>query len=327
MDMILKYILNLKDFFAGITLCLLLTNCAHYSMSPDYKGPKTLPEEIKEEFSYKKNEVLYKEKILEKKEKYAIKEITFASAHNILPTNHDICIQYYDINGDEKTPVIMVLPILGGSYSIAKRFASYFSENGYASVIVHRQKEYKSLKNIDKIDIVLKQMVLDHMQTIDWFETQEDIDKGKIGIFGVSMGGIKGSLVSALDDRIDAAVLALAAGDIPYLLTYSKEKGIIDKKKKLLMEKKLTPDELYNSLRDIITCDPMEYAEYINANNVLMILARFDKIVPFTKGKELRDKMGKPETIYLLSGHYTAYPYIFYIKRESLQFFRRKFEK
>ena len=66
MDMILKDISNLKDFLAGITLCLLLANCAHYSMSPDYKGPKTLPAEIIEEFSYKKNDVLYKEKILEK---------------------------------------------------------------------------------------------------------------------------------------------------------------------------------------------------------------------------------------------------------------------
>ena len=91
------------------------------------------------------------------------------------------------------------------------------------------------------------------------------------------------------------------------------------------MDKNLTLDELYNRLRKMITCDPMEYAEYINARNVLMILARFDRIVPFNKGKELRDKIGKPETIYLLSGHYTAYPYIFYIKRESLQFFRKKF--
>ena len=309
-----------------IIFCLLLTGCAHYALNANYTGPKPLPEEVRKAFSYQKDNVLYKEKILEEKEKYAIKQIEFASTQNILPCDHDIIIHYYDIHGNEKRPVIMVLPILGGSYKITKEFAAYFAEHGYASVLVLRQKEYKKLRYIDTIDITLRQIVFDLMQVIDWIETQEDLDKEKIGAFGVSMGGIKGSLISALDNRIDASVIALAAGDIPYLLTHSKEEGIIEEKNKFLKEKDLKPDELYGSLGEMITCDPMNYAEYIDAKNVLMILALFDKIVPYAKGKELREKIGEPETIVLFSGHYTAYPYIFYIKRESLKFFRKKFE-
>ncbi|MGA1794396.1 MAG: alpha/beta hydrolase family protein [bacterium] len=270
--------------------------------------------------------MVYNERMLEENSTYAIKRIDFKSAKSVFPGDHDIVIHYYDIHGDDKRPVIMVLPILGGSYKITRNFAAYFSEHGYASVLVLRQKEHKRLRHIDTIDTTLKQIVFDLMQVIDWIETQEDLDKSKIGVFGVSMGGIKSSLISALDDRIDASVIALAAGDIPYLLTYSKEEGIVKEKNRFLKERDLTPDTLYGRLRETITCDPMNYAEYIDAKDVLMILALFDKIVPYAKGKELRERIGRPETIVLFSGHYTAYPYIFYIKSESLKFFKKRFE-
>ena len=310
-----------------MSLGMFLFGCAHYAMNTHYIGPKPLPEQIKEEFSYPRSHILYEEKIIEKTDYYTVKQITFASKKTIMPKNHDIFINYYDLPGKKKTPVIMVLPILGGSYRIAKNFASYFSKNGYASLIVHRHEDRKILQNVEEIDRALKQMVFDLKQVIDWIETQEDLDSEKIGVFGASMGGIKTSLISALDDRVDASVIALAAGDIPYLLTHSKEKGIIRKKKEFMKESNITHEEFYEKLGKRINCDPIRYAEYVNANNVLMILAVFDKIVPYSKGKELRDRIGRPETIFLLAGHYSAYPYMFYIKRESLEFFREKFTK
>ena len=323
----------IRNTFKLIKLCSLISlgmflfGCAHYAMNQNYTGPKPLPEHIREEFSYPRNHMPYQEKIIETTDHFTVKQITFPSQKTILPKQHDIFIRYYDLPGNQKTPVIMVLPILGGSYRIAKIFASYFSENGYASMIVHRNEERKILKNIEDIDAHLKQMVLDLKQVIDWIETQEDLDSQNIGVFGISMGGIKSSLISALDERVRASVIALAAGDIPYLLTHSNEKGIMRKKKEFMQDKNLSPDELYDTLEKRIKCDPMNYAEYINANNILMILAIFDKTVPYSKGKELRDRIGKPETIFLFSGHYSSYLYLFYIKRESLQFFREKFAK
>jgi hypothetical protein len=321
----LKKIFKLK-FLTGITLSLSLMGCAHYPLNIHYNGPKPLPEHIRQAFSYQKEDILYKEKIRKEMKNYSIKEIKFTPSKNILPTHHDIFIDYYDIHRDEKTPVIIVLPILGGSYTIAKSFAAYFTQNGYASVIINRQNEYKKLKNIEQIDTILRQMVFDIMQVIDWIETQEDLDNEGIGVLGVSMGGIKGLLITALDNRVKASVIALASGDISYLLTYSKERQIKEKKKKYMKDKNLTPEELYERLKDMIECDPMNYAEFINAEDILMIFAIFDQVVPYHKGRELREKIGKPETIYLFSGHFTAYPYIAYIKRQSLQFFRKKFE-
>jgi len=57
-------------------------------------------------------------------------------------------------------------------------------------------------------------------------ETRPELDTYRIGVFGVSMGAIKGSLVGALDPRIRAQVLALGAGDLPHVLAYSTESGV-----------------------------------------------------------------------------------------------------
>ena len=112
-----------------IIFCLILTGCAHYSLNANYMGPKPLPESIKKEFSYTKNNVTYNVRLLEENHNYAIKQIDFKSSKSVFHGDHDIVIHYYDIQGNDKRPVIMVLPILGGSSKITKDFASYFSDH------------------------------------------------------------------------------------------------------------------------------------------------------------------------------------------------------
>jgi len=46
--------------------------------------------------------------------------------------------------------------------------------------------------------------------------------------------------------------------------------------------------------------------------------------VPFKKGWELRKRMGRPETIILPTGHYSAVVCIPYLKLQSLEFLQRR---
>ncbi len=306
-------------------LLLLVGGCCHHPLAPGYAGPKPMPAELSEAFSYPKFNGEFSERIRKKRQGYTVRKIEFQSTHNVLPIEHRIRIDYYDIDGNEPVPVVMVLPILGGGNSISRDFATYFAEHGFAAVIVHRQEEYKAVDHLNEIDLILRQMVFDHKQAIDWIETQQDLDTARIGVFGVSMGGIKSVLVAALETRVRASVVALAAGDIPYVLTHSSERGLVKKRQKILRRESLTLEELHGRLEKIISCDPMNYAEYIDANKVLMVLARFDDVVPFRKGQELKERMGHPETIYLPAGHYTAIFYIHFIKYKALAFFKDKF--
>lgn len=302
----------------------LFSGCAHFPMESGYPGPKPLPEEIREEYKHERFTGVFDEKISYENKFYRLKEIQFAPGGNIFDIEHKIRLDYYEIIGAGPSPAILVLPILGGKNTVARIFADYFARNGFASVIVHRQKKYKQINDITKLDKTLRQMVQDHKHAVDWMESRPELDPEKIGVFGVSMGGIKSALLSALEGRIRAGIIALGAGDLPYVLTYSKEKRLARRRDDLLKKDNLSLEEFHEKLRGEIVCDPANYAEYIDARTTLMILARFDDAVPFEKGNELRRLIGKPETIYLLSGHYSSAFFINYIKQASLNFFEKK---
>jgi hypothetical protein len=240
-------------------------------------------------------------------------------------TNRQIELDYYDLRSPEKVPVVMVLPMSGGGYSIERYFASYFASRGYAAIIVHRDKIPKDQQMIESLNPMIRRMVLDHKRVIDWIETQPKLDAQRIGTFGISLGGIKSAMLAPLESRIRAAIIGLAGGDIPYILTYSTEPGLVKRREEFLKERNLSPEQAEEALRKMITRDPLIYAPYVDPHKVLLVLARYDTVVPIAKGLELKEKMGNPETIMIPSGHYTAVLSIPYIKSESFDFFEKRF--
>src|SRR5262249_20107375 len=150
---------------------------------------------------------------------FTVRRVSLPATADHLRTNRWIELDYYDITGKAKTPVIMVLPMLGGGYGIERHFANYFVSRGYAAVIVRRDKGANAA-SVEDLNQLFHDMVIDHKQVIDWMETQEDLDCSRIGIFGVSMGGIKGALLLPLEKRIRAAALGLTGGDLPYIMTH-----------------------------------------------------------------------------------------------------------
>ena len=309
-----------------IPLLISISGCSHFSADPDYRKPPPLPKEIQTSYAYDKYHGNYENKILAKNSHYTLQQITFPSNHNILQLQHDITIDYYAIDSTEKTPVILVLPILGGNNNIASIFARYFAKHGFATAIVHRQNRYKKMGYLKHTNQIMRQIVFDHKQAIDWIESRPELDASRIGVFGVSMGGIKSALISALDQRIATSVIALAGGDLPYILAHTDERRIKKERDTLLQEKDLTVQELQKELNEKIECDPINYAQYIDASKTLMILAYFDSTVHFHKGKELKEKIGNPETIYLLSGHYSAIIYLPYVKYQARKFLQRQLQ-
>jgi hypothetical protein len=87
-----------------------------------------------------------------------------------------------------------------------------------------------------------------------------------------------------------------------------------------------TPDVIRAELSAKIQTDPVALAPYVDAGNVLMYIAAFDSVIPRECGDRLREAMGKPEAVYLLSGHFTSLLYLPCVERESLSFFKRKFQ-
>ena len=309
-------------------LILLTSCCVHLPQDKNYAGPQPKSARLISEFAYQRHPISKRdETLLEQNKYYSIRRIEFEPRMNVLGTSHIVILDYYDIHGTSKTPLILVLPISGGGNQFANHFASYFAKHGFASLVVHRREIDKYEQSLETLNPIFKQIILDHMQALDWADTCLDIDKHRIGIFGMSAGAVKASLLYSLEDRIKAAVLALAGGDIPHIFAYSKEEGIREWRNTMMTEHQISRTEFYNILKERFVHDPLNYAQHANARNILMVLAAFDKIIPFKKGVELRARLGHPETIVIPTGHYTSVLYLPYLEAVSLKFFRKKFSE
>jgi hypothetical protein len=306
-------------------IALLGAGCTHATLRSGSTHCAALPASIAAEYACpKQRDCPCKVKELEENSRFTIRRVELLAASDNAGTNRWIELDYYDIAGKGKTPVLMVLPMLGGGYSIERHFARYFASHGYAAVIVRRDRRGSSAR-VEDLNRLFVQMVKDHKQVIDWMETQEDLDCTRLGIFGVSMGAIKGALLLPLESRIQAAALGLVGGDLPYILTHTTEEGLAKRREQELREKHLTLPEAEARLRTMLSCDPIAYARYVDPRKVLLVLARYDTVVPIKKGIELKEKMGNPETIMLPAGHYSAVLSLPYIESQSMEFFEKRF--
>ena len=104
----------------------------------------------------------------------------------------------------------------------------------------------------------------------------------------------------------------------------SNERRIVEAVTEVKNELSFNDEQLMVYLTDKIVTDTLVIAPHVNAGRILMVLAKFDKAVPYASQLELYETMGRPEAITLPTGHITAATYIFYLRSRVFEFFDRK---
>lgn len=303
---------------------IFLTSCAHYKLDPSYTGPLERPAKMLEYYSYPHQPIKAKVRTLGEKQRYIIKRVEFPSAINVFGTD-DIKMDYYVQKSCGKFPTVLVLPIAGGVDFCIKSFAGHYASNGFNCAVVHNRKvDLDDIETAEQAEDYLRQVVLDSRQVLDYLVEQDKVDSDRLGCLGLSLGGIKASIVSAVDERIRCAVVGLAGGSMADIALESKDKTVREYIARWV-KMGVSPEALRIEMSDKIATDPVALAGYVDARNVLMYIAAFDWIVPRKCGDNLRQAMGKPELVYLFSGHFSALLYLPYAERSSLSYFKRKF--
>jgi hypothetical protein len=180
----------------------------------------------------------------------------------------------------------------------------------------------ENTQSAEEVEAYFRQTVLDNRQVIDYLVTRPEVDANRIGCLGLSLGGIKATLVAAADDRIKCAVLGLAGGSMADITLHSTErrlKNYVDE----IEAMGISAETVYTELHEKIRTDPLRLGPYVDARTTLMFIAAFDRVVPTWASKQLRDAIGGPRTIYLFAGHYSGFLYLPYAHWESLCFVRR----
>lgn len=231
--------------------------------------------------------------------------------------------EYYDVDGGERKPVVVLLPIFNGQLSITRFFARYFANQGWGAIVIVRGRD--ALNGIAEPDDTIRANVDDYRRVLDWAEEQPEIDAGRIGLLGISFGAIDAVVLAALDDRIDALVTLMGGGDLSDVMVGTHYRPVARTVQDLVESEGITKDALREELDERIETNPLELARYIDAGRVLMVLARTDVIVPFATQEALRESMGAPETLYLPTGHRPSVFYFPSLRSRAYEFFARQF--
>jgi dienelactone hydrolase len=206
---------------------------------------------------------------------------------------------------------------------IPRFFARYFANQGWAAVVVLRTRDpFEVLVTAEE---AVESNLRDYGRVLDWVEQEPEIDSSRVGLFGVSLGAMDAVMLAAVDRRVDALVVAMAGGDLPYLMLNTRYRRVVRTVEELADRDGTSREALSARLDAEIDIDPLTLARYVDAERVLMIMTRTDAIIPFEAQKRLRERLGSPEALLLVTGHRPSVIMFPRVRSAAFEFFARQF--
>jgi cephalosporin-C deacetylase-like acetyl esterase len=144
---------------------------------------------------------------------------------------------------------------------------------------------------------LLIQTVIDLRRGIDYLQTRPEVDPKKIGYVGLSMGGILGSITAAVDNRIQAPVLALAGGNWKLMFEASKLSAAV-KARENLAASGINPFAVLDPV------DPIHWVGRISPRPILFINGDADTTVPVVAGRALHAAAGDNKEVFIYKGEH-----------------------
>jgi dienelactone hydrolase len=305
----------------GLVSAGLIACATHVPLSDDYLGPDEWPADS---VLYSASPSLPLEVAGDVEARtrmhFVVRELSLPVAAD---SADSIAFEYYDVGGDERTPVVVLLPVFNGQLTIPRFFARYFANQGWAAVVVTRGRD--PLDALTAPADTVTSNLQAYRRVLDWIEQEPELDAQRIGVLGVSLGAMDGVMLAALDRRVNSLVIAMAGGDLSYLLANTNHRRVSRTMDDIAKDLGTSREAVGAKLDAAIKLDPLALAPYVDAERVFMVLTRTDAIIPFEAQEELRATMGSPEALYLVTGHRPSVVFFPKMRNAAFEFFTRRF--
>ena len=236
-----------------------------------------------------------------------------------LPQNNTVPADYYlpkQIQAGLKYPAVICLHILDGNEPLTDLMCSVLAGRGIPSISFKlpyygdrgTAKGPEAMANDPQLFVgAIAQAGEDLRRTIDVLASRSEINPERIGVTGISLGGIMAAAAAGSEPRLYRAGLILSGGDLLTIIHHAREtRNLSD------MIQKLTPSQRADVEKKITAADPLTFAPGLRdrAQNgrVLMINASQDEVIPRQCTAKLAEALGIADRVAWLDGlgHYTA---------------------
>jgi len=275
---------------------------------------------------------------LAKKPAYRIYRLSYPSPVTTpVEANNTIPADYYLPEGirpgDPKRPAVICLHILEGNFELVHLTCSVLASREIPAVMFklpyYGQRSPPGGRDAlsrrpDLLVEALSQGLQDVRRTIDVLSSRPEVDPQRIGITGISMGGILAASAAGSDARLHRAALILAGGDLRQIIHHARETRDLSR---LICD--LSPADRAALERAIDAVDPLSTAPRLRDRardgRVLMINAAEDEVIPRPCTEKLAAALGIGDRVIWLEGlgHYTAMAALPEALRTTADFFAR----
>jgi len=254
-----------------------------------------------------------------------------------VPQNNTIPAEYYvprAIRADDPgRPGVVCMHILDGDFVLARMTCSMLASHGIPAIMF--KLPYYDERGLPEgpralaadpsrfVD-ALSQGLQDVRRTADVLASRPEVDPARIGITGISLGGIVAAVSAGVEPRFQRAMLILAGGDLNTIIHHALETDELSR-----VIQGLPPDERAELDRAIDAVDPLRHAAALRdralAGKVLMVNAGVDEVIPRACTTKLAAALGIEDRVVWLDGlgHYTAMAELPRVLRTAVDFFGR----
>jgi hypothetical protein len=209
--------------------------------------------------------------------------------------------------GRHRRPLVLAFPILANSELLMFEVGTGVIRMGYDFALVKRREiQFDPVTSIDEAEAEARSLVMRGRQAIDWLVRQPGVDGSRIGLFGISAGGILGAMLVGADPRIDAQVFVLAGGPMADVMVDTTEDRFTRSIAQVMEARGWSREKVRETLRANLRTDPLVLAPRISRENTLMFVASGDESVPTYTQEALWRAIGRPEVVRLWGGHYAG---------------------
>jgi dienelactone hydrolase len=262
--------------------------------------------------------------------RYSVSKLRFPSPITTPDAENNVVHAEYfaPVGFGPNRPAVIVLHILGADFPLSRYMAARLADRGVAALFVklpyygerrpdgdgQRTKRFLSA-DIERSVSAMHQAVCDVRRAAVWLVARPDIDPMRIGVAGISLGGIVSSLTAAVDPGIREGAFLLAGGDLATILWEMPEGEAY---RKQWIESGRTKQDL-----KILTepLDPLTYAGRLKGKRLMMLAGKVDDVVPPAATLLLWEAAGRPRIHWCDCGHYSAVGYLLPGIRQTVEFF------
>ena len=210
----------------------------------------------------------------------------------------------------KKRPLIILVPPILDQTPLDFALGKYLVKKGYHIFLMKFGDAVNDSKRpFNKTDDWALRVTTRFRLLIDYAQTLPEIQKGKIGAYGMSLGGCLIGLFLGVEKRLKAGVIIVGGGNLPYILSHSNQfvvTGYV--KARMKAENMKTKGDVEKYLQKNLKIDSLYFAKRrkMHKQFAYMVISEDDPAVPTKAQYDLYKALDRPQLRIFPKGHFEA---------------------